>query len=118
MNKDGTLTPAKKQKLIEGTLKFVNKIRGKLGLKPVTKLSKGVPNSPERCVIANSIRGRSTRMQVEVSPMPTPANSFILVYADVDDLEPVIDSKTLSVNANKLALAFDRGQFPEYEASV
>lgn len=85
-------------------LKLVNKARGKLGRKPVTKLRKGDQEEPDSCAIAMSIGPG-------VCVMPHEAELRKIVVYEGHDGGPVLAKG--GKYANDFALAFDQGLYPE-----
>jgi hypothetical protein len=87
----------------------VNRIRGERNMPPLNELPKGVPGNPDSCPIANALRNGS-RARVYPAPGPSDDDSGWFYFGD----EP---SRPLPSPLGRFARAFDRGAFPDFEAS-
>jgi hypothetical protein len=97
-----TLTP----KQYEALLAWANRVRERIGAKPVDRLRKGQPQDEQHCPLANTInhhvRGKA-RVRVDESD----------VYRGEDAFEPDERIVKTPEYAERFIREFDRGDHPE-----
>lgn len=69
-------TATKRDKFQYATIRFVNRVRRDLGLKPIEKLRRGKIGKPWACPITNSVKGGRSWLEVSTGADSLAVNDF------------------------------------------
>lgn len=112
--KNETPTACHERQITRRTLKYVNKIRAELGLKPVKFLAKGITGEASACSIAATLITKYTDAEVSSSGISVERWSRVRgLSGDVrGDIVQRIERRDLPGYVMRFIEKFDKGHFP------